>query len=97
MLSCCFHAEYQVDMMKNLRIVNVDHNAVGWYQSALLESFINQSMIESQYSYQKEIPNSVVVVYDPFSTTKGTSSICLFTKNYFAFTTSVHLLLILEN
>lgn len=63
--------EYQIEMMKNLRAVNVDNNTVGWYQSALLESFINQSMIESQYSYQKEIPNSVVVVYDPFRTTKG--------------------------
>lgn len=63
--------DYQLEMMKNLRAVNIDNNTVGWYQSALLGSWINSSVIDTQHSYQKEIPNSVVVVYDPFKTTRG--------------------------
>jgi translation initiation factor 3 subunit H len=63
--------DYQIDMMKCLRTVNVDNNTVGWYQSAFLGSFLNSSIVEAQYTYQKEIPCSVVVVHDPFSTAKG--------------------------
>lgn len=63
--------EYQLEMMKSFRNVNVDNNTVGWYQSALLGSWLNASIIETQYGYQKEIPNSVVVVYDPFRTSQG--------------------------
>jgi translation initiation factor 3 subunit H len=63
--------DYQIEMMKCLRTVNVDNNTVGWYQSAYLGSFINSSIVEAQYTYQKEIPASVVVVYDPFRTTAG--------------------------
>jgi len=63
--------EYQLEMMKNLRTVNVDNNTVGWYQSAFLGSFLHSSIVEAQYTYQKEIPSSVVVVYDPFRTTNG--------------------------
>lgn len=63
--------DYQIDMMKCLRTVNVDNNTVGWYQSAYLGSFINSSIVEAQYTYQREIPASVVVVYDPFRTTAG--------------------------
>jgi len=63
--------EYQIEMMKCFRSVNIDNNTVGWYQSALLGSFLNYSIIEEQYKYQVEIPSSVVVVYDPFRTTHG--------------------------
>lgn len=63
--------EHQVTMMKCLASVNVDNNTVGWYQSALLGTWCNASTIEEQYNYQKEIPNSVVIIYDPFSTTRG--------------------------
>lgn len=63
--------EYQIEMMKCFRSVNVDNNTVGWYQSALLGSFLNYSIIEEQYKYQIEIPSSVVVVYDPFRTNNG--------------------------
>lgn len=63
--------EFQLEMMKNFRTINVDNNTVGWYQSALIGSWINVSIIETQHAYQKEIPNSVVIVYDPFRTSKG--------------------------
>lgn len=54
-----------------MRTVNVDCNVVGWYQSALLGSFLSQSIIDIQYHYQKKIPGSVIVVYDPFRTQRG--------------------------
>lgn len=63
--------DYQLQMLECLRTVNVDCNVVGWYQSVLLGSFLNQGIIDFQYQYQKKIPSSVVIVYDPFRTTKG--------------------------
>lgn len=76
--------EYQLEMMKSFRSVNVDNNTVGWYQSALLGSWHNASVIETQYGYQKEIPNSVVVVYDPFRTSQGRLALKAYrlTKNF---------------
>jgi len=62
---------HQIAMMKALADVNVDNNTVGWYQSALLGTWCNRDTIEDQFKYQTEIPNSVVVVYDPSSTTRG--------------------------
>lgn len=67
--------EYQVEMMKCLREVNVDNNTVGWYQSTYLGSFLNDSMIETQFNYQEYIKNCVVVIYDPVRTTAG--NLCL--------------------
>ncbi len=34
--------QYQWEMMKCLREVNIDNNTVGWYQSAYLGSFLNE-------------------------------------------------------
>jgi len=62
---------YQLAMMKCLRTVNVDINAVGWYQSSFLASFLTQNLVEAQYNYQKAIPTSVLLVYDPLRTTAG--------------------------
>jgi len=62
---------YQLEMMRALRKVNAEVNTVGWYQSAFSGSFLNQGVIKAQYDYQLKIPNSVVVVYDPFRTTGG--------------------------
>jgi len=69
---------YQLEMMRHLRKVNCDNNAVGWYQSAFLGSFLSQSVVKAQYDYQLKIPNSVVVVYDPFRTTGGKLSLKAF-------------------
>jgi len=62
---------YQISMMKCLRTVNVDNNTVGWYQSARMANFLTQDLIDAQFSYQKTIPSSVVVVYDPTLTHGG--------------------------
>jgi translation initiation factor 3 subunit H len=64
--------EYQLEMMKMLREVNVDNNCVGWYQSMYLGSFSTQSLVENQLSYQTDLsPNAVVILYDPIQTTHG--------------------------
>lgn len=55
--------EYQLDMMRRLRRVNVDHSHVGWYQSSDVGSFLNLPLLESQYHYQTSIEESVVLIY----------------------------------
>ena len=55
--------QYQIEMMKKLREVHVDHLHVGWYQSTYLGSFINKNFVEAQYAYQNSIEESVVLVY----------------------------------
>lgn len=62
---------YQIEMMRKLRDVNVDHFHVGWYQSTFLGSFLNKTFVESQFNYQKSIEESVVIVYDPLQTNQG--------------------------
>jgi len=65
--------EFQMEMMKMLREVNVDNNCVGWYQSMYLGSFFTSTLIENQFSYQDNLSaNSVVILYDPIQTTNGT-------------------------
>jgi len=62
---------YQIDMMRKLRDVNVDHFQVGWYQSTFLSTFLSKNFVEAQYNYQKSIEESVVIVYDPLQTNQG--------------------------
>lgn len=63
---------YANEMIKNLREVNVDANNVGWYTSANMGNFINNSFIENQFFYQKE-PNEKVValVHDVSRSSQG--------------------------
>jgi translation initiation factor 3 subunit H len=69
---------YQIEMMRHLRDVNVDSNTVGWYQSTYLGSFMNLSMLESQFHHQAQIGKCVVVVYDPAKTIQGQLSLQAF-------------------
>jgi translation initiation factor 3 subunit H len=71
-------ADYQIDMMRCLREVNVDNNLVGWYQSAFLGSFFSEQMIETQVNYQLKINKCVVIVYDPLRTANGSLSLKAF-------------------
>jgi len=64
-------AEYQYDMMRCLREVNVDCNTVGWYQSTYLGSHITESMVSAQYNYQESIPKCVCLVFDPLQQSQG--------------------------
>lgn len=70
--------EYQIEMMRCLRDVNVDSNHVGWYQSTYLGSFMNLSMLESQFAYQESIRKCVVIVYDPVKSIQGSLSLQAF-------------------
>mmetsp|Transcript_7495 Transcript_7495/g.8633 ORF Transcript_7495/g.8633 Transcript_7495/m.8633 type:complete len:347 (+) Transcript_7495:79-1119(+) len=64
--------EYQLEMMKMLREVNVDNNCVGWYQSMYLGSYSTASLLENQLSYQTDLsPNAVALLYDPMQTAHG--------------------------
>ena len=67
-----------MDMMRSLRHVNIDHLHVGWYQSSNHSSFINRAFLDSQFSYQSAIEESVVLIYDPLKTSHG----CLSLKAY---------------
>lgn len=67
--------DYQEKMMKQLREVNVDSNTIGWYLSGVMGSWLTQNIVEAQYEYQREIPSSIMIVYDPIRTTKGKLSL----------------------
>ncbi|XP_065843220.1 eukaryotic translation initiation factor 3 subunit H-like [Oscarella lobularis] len=70
--------DYQMEMMRLLREVNVDHMQVGWYQSTFVRSSLNKTLVESQLNYQKSIEESIVLLYDPLRTRQG----CLSLKAY---------------
>jgi len=63
--------DHALEMMRYLREVNVDNNTVGWYQSTYLGLHINQFLIDTQYGYQSETKASVVIIYDPLTTSHG--------------------------
>lgn len=64
--------EFQLEMMRMLREVNVDNNCVGWYQSMYLGIYSTSNLLENQLSYQTELsPNAVVILYDPMQTANG--------------------------
>uniref|UniRef100_A0A9J7XW29 Eukaryotic translation initiation factor 3 subunit H n=1 Tax=Cyprinus carpio carpio TaxID=630221 RepID=A0A9J7XW29_CYPCA len=67
--------QYQMEMMRSLRHVNIDHLHVGWYQSTHYGSFVSRALLDSQFSYQHAIEESVVLIYDPIKTAQG--SLCL--------------------
>lgn len=69
---------YQIEMMKALRDVNVDHASVGWYQSTNFDAPLQGAFIEAQGLYQQEIANSVFLVYDHGRSTQGPPSLRAF-------------------
>ncbi|TSK20133.1 Eukaryotic translation initiation factor 3 subunit H [Bagarius yarrelli] len=67
--------QYQMEMMRSLRHVNIDHLHVGWYQSTYHSSFVSRALLDSQFSYQHAIEESVVLIYDPIKTAQGSLSL----------------------
>jgi len=63
--------DFQIDMMRRLRMVNVDHWHVGWYQSAQFGNFLSPQLLESHYAYQTSIEESVCLIFDTSKTSKG--------------------------
>ena len=70
-LSSAAEDAYQLDMMKMLRQVNVDNNTVGWYQSLGYNSPFDAQLVDAQYHYQRQVPNAVMLLYDPVQTARG--------------------------
>jgi translation initiation factor 3 subunit H len=64
--------DFQLEMMRMLREVNVDNNCVGWYQSMYLGIYSTSSLLENQLNYQEGLSaNAVVILYDPMQTSHG--------------------------
>jgi len=63
--------DFQLSMMRRLRMVNVDHQHVGWYQSAQFGNFLSPQLLESQFSYQTSIEESVCLIFDTAKTGQG--------------------------
>lgn len=63
--------DFQLTMMRRLRQVNVDHQHVGWYQSAQFGNFLTPQLLESQFQYQTSIEESVCLVFDTAKTAQG--------------------------
>jgi translation initiation factor 3 subunit H len=64
-------ANYQLEMMRCLREVNVDNNTVGWYQSTYMGSFQTVELIETFLNYQENIKRCVCIIYDPLRSGQG--------------------------
>lgn len=63
--------QYQIDMLRRLREVNVDSNTVGWYQTTHLGQIFSDTVIDTQYYYQVQIPRSILLLYDPLQSRIG--------------------------
>ncbi|KAH7670408.1 Eukaryotic translation initiation factor 3 subunit H protein [Dioscorea alata] len=64
-------ANYQLEMMRCLREVNVDNNTVGWYQSTLMGLYQTVELIETFMNYQENIRRCVCIIYDPSKSNQG--------------------------
>lgn len=60
-----------ITYLRNLAKVHMDTEPVGWYRSAFYGKFISKELVQEQSIYQSARPNSVLLVYDPYSTTAG--------------------------
>lgn len=70
--------EFQSEMMRKLRMVNVDHLIVGWYQSANFGNYFSPQLLESHFAYQTSIEESVCLIYDTGKNNKGFLSVKAF-------------------
>mmetsp|Transcript_138540 Transcript_138540/g.254178 ORF Transcript_138540/g.254178 Transcript_138540/m.254178 type:complete len:309 (-) Transcript_138540:148-1074(-) len=66
--------QYQLDMTRLLRQVNVDSNTVGWYQTTHLGQIYKPEYLESQHGFQMTIPASILLVYDELQAMVGKPS-----------------------
>lgn len=65
--------DYHAEMLKALRDVNVDNNTVGWYQACNVDTVFNQTLIDTQFIYQENYPNAVIIICDPFRSSNGST------------------------
>ncbi|KAF4076075.1 hypothetical protein AMELA_G00226290 [Ameiurus melas] len=64
-------------MLRSLHHANIDHLHVGWYQSTYYGSFLSRALLDSQFSYQHTIAETVVLISggDPIKTAQGSLSL----------------------
>ena len=64
--------KYTMDMLKQLRDVNVDNNNMGWYRSSQgLGGFLDRKFVEAMMVYYRDNSSSFVIVFDPWFSRKG--------------------------
>ncbi|QQP56597.1 Eukaryotic translation initiation factor 3 subunit H [Caligus rogercresseyi] len=63
--------DFQLAIMRKLRLVNVDHLHVGWYQSSSFGNFLSPQLLESHFAYQTSVEESVCLIFDTAKTSKG--------------------------
>lgn len=54
---------YQTEMLRKFRNVNIDYLLVGFYQSTQFGSCFNDTFVESLFDYQSSVEDSIVLVY----------------------------------
>ncbi|KAG5448372.1 hypothetical protein CRM22_003170 [Opisthorchis felineus] len=62
---------FEVNMIKNLRQLNIDYLNVGFYQSGPGGISINRANIDNIYQCQSNLPEAILLTYDPTRTTRG--------------------------
>jgi len=63
--------EYDISMLEKLKLLGVDYYNVGWYRCAFYNEFFKERNVTCHYDYQKKIPFSVLIVYDPIGSSHG--------------------------
>ncbi|KAH8851412.1 Eukaryotic translation initiation factor 3 subunit H [Schistosoma japonicum] len=62
---------YEANMIRNLRQLQTDYLNVGFYQAGPGGVSINRANIENIYQRQSNLPESVLLTYDPTRTSRG--------------------------
>jgi translation initiation factor 3 subunit H len=66
-------AQYQDEMLRLLRSVNLDANVVGWYKSAFIGAGISNEVLQQQFDQQEFYgSNAVLIMIDPYRAAEGT-------------------------
>lgn len=68
-------ADYQLEMMRCLREINVDNNMVGWYQSTVSGSYQVVEIIETFVNYLENLERCICIVYDVTASLSGSFGI----------------------
>jgi len=63
--------DYQLEMMRCLREINVDNNMVGWYLSTISGSYQVVDIIEIFVTYMENLERCICIVYDTAAASTG--------------------------
>ena len=77
-------ASFQTEAVRLMKSANLDGNIVGWFQSSMHASYVNETTVEIQYDYQSQNPNNVLIVADLSMTSAPIKALRL-TEEYMTF------------